>query len=276
MTQMVTEIKTTQARPHWHLDLKWICGLLAAFFLTLTSMLFLLSQLTSEKVAVPLATEVVATLFSRDEGGVDDESDIEELKRQVSEDGMIALPLGDYEVTITEEQLDELSPREIRLHIFRQVVEPYYYQGARGVAETLSDDSERQEEIVQEAGLLSLINADTHRMITNWLWVSLGLSLVALFGLVWFSYRWGQLVSLGVVFTLVSFAPSLILLIFKVAASSTGQSSGSSTLLENETVLSLVNALTPVYWTVFGLGFLFLMVAFIGRALSHHKFHAAP
>ena len=113
-------------RPYWHVDLKWIFGISAAFFLTSSLTLFTLSTLTSEKVAIPVASYVVASQFSRD--GLDDPKDIEAAKSKfLKTKDNVFYPLDDKNIRITRDELETLSPREIRLKIFRQVVEPFYF-----------------------------------------------------------------------------------------------------------------------------------------------------
>lgn len=270
----MSEPKTeTKSRPYWHVDLKWVCGILTVLLLSASLSLFFLTRLTSEKVAIPLATEVVAALFSRGEDGIDDDEDIEKLRQQLSERSdseEITIPLGGFEAKITKNELDTLSSREIRLRIFRQIVEPYYYQGADDVADSFANSPEQQRQIEQNAGLLALFNADTHRSLNIAFWLSLVLVSIPVIGLVRFSYRWGKLVSPAMVALIVSLLPSMVLTLFWVAINSTAPEGG-VLLMQSDAAKEFVKAVAPVYWSLTALGTVLLIGAMIARLRQNHK-----
>ena len=244
-------------RPYWHVDAKWVCGLLFALGLGLTLNLIMAWRLTAPEVAVPVATEVVASLFSPD--GLDETASINELRQQAAAQPgeIVQVPVGSQSVTLTKQELATLSPREIRLKIFRQVVEPFYNLGVDGVAAQAGTPDE-QAKFKQQAGLLGLLNRQTHdRIWTLVLWTG-GVSLVFLIGLVGFSWHWGRLASPGVVILLTALPGAL----FAVALTTVG---GGAAHVSQDLMRQVVGMLVLPYAVAAGAGLLLLLVAGVGR-----------
>ena len=122
-----TEIETEpKPRPLWLSDAKWIVGILAFFVVAATALVMSLGRLTERDTAVNISTMIIATMFSP--GGLDDPGDIEQAKTKLK-----AVPGKSLEVlpgvTITADEVEGKSPRELRLMIFRRLAEPIYDQG---------------------------------------------------------------------------------------------------------------------------------------------------
>lgn len=240
---MITEEK--KVRPYWHVDLKWIFGILTTFFLSTSLLLFSLTILTSEKIAIPLATFIVASQFSKN--GLDDTKDIEEAKaRFLNSRQDVFYPIEGQNVSVTRSDLETLSPRELRLKIFRQVVEPYYFEQV-------------DEETKKKAGPLGFVNHTTHTIINQIFFISILPLLLCLFGLLFFSYRYGKLLSPAVVFLLVSTFPTLLLFLIQNTTPPSGDT-GPLSALPRELILHITTALSPMFFTVFcaGIGFMTL------------------
>lgn len=239
-------------RPYWHVDAKWIFGILATFFLTLSLLLYVLANLTSEKTFIPLATLVVASQFSRD--GLDDPREIEETKRKYLNSGEdVFYPLGNKNVKITRAELETLSPREIRLRIFRQVVEPYYYEGAEGVANRTTATPKQKEQIKKQAGLLSFANKKTHQTFFTFFLISVIPVVLAFTGLIYFSYRYGKLISPAVVLLLVTTLPSLFFLVL-ANARQRGADPGPFPILPTDITRELGVTIGQPYYALFLVG----------------------
>jgi hypothetical protein len=108
----------------------------------------------------------------------------------------------------------------VRLKIFRQIVEPYYLHGVDHVAALATDDPAEQEAIKKEAGVLGMLNYNTHRMIYRVFFASLLPVLIGLAGLLYFSNRWGKPASLGLVLVIVNFIPVCLLILMNVVMAS--------------------------------------------------------
>lgn len=257
-------------RPYWHVDLKWVCGILLVICLSISLGLHVVSKLTSRDVGVPLATLVVASLFSPD--GLDSDEGLEEIKAEYA--GLapteVIHPIEGQPVTITKHDLDTLTPRDLRLKIFGQVVERVYDDGVEALAEETAEETARspdqQAEIRSEAGLFNLFSADVHQRLQGFFWLSLVPTLALLAGVVYFSHRWGRLVSVGVALLFVTFVPAVILLVGRIASGHAGEGAeGPAALFNNEAAAGAVRALEPAVLPVFALGLLLPLVAAVGR-----------
>ena len=259
------------ARPYWHVDMKWVCGILFALGLWLALALYALTVLTSERIAVPLATQIAAQLVSR--SGLDDPTDINALKQKASQQ-----PGNDVEtlpgVFVTKADLQTLTPRALRLKIFGEVVKPYYELGAKGVAAKQTADPQKRAEIEQQVGLLGLVNQSNHDILVRVFWLSLALLVIPLAGLVYFSAGFGRLVSPGIIMALSTLASAPLAVLLQIAAHSTkpaGDQPGPLPGVTADSFATVVRALLPGFLAVFALGMLLLLVAAIGKVVSRHR-----
>jgi hypothetical protein len=259
---------TPHIRPYWHVDAKWICGLIFGLLALASLVLFALMTLTSRDIAVPLATQVAAGMFSRN--GLDDASELEEFKQKAAKqpgDKVETLP----GVFITKADLATLPPRELRLKIFRQVVEPYYELGAKGVAAKQSADPAKQANIERQAGVLGLINQQTHDKLRQLFLISLALVVLPLAGLVYFSAGFGRLVSPGLVLVLLTWPAAIAFLVLQIAKNSSKPVGGEGGPVSPETLQLALGAVLPGLALVFLLGLILLLGAAVGRTVAKRK-----
>lgn len=242
----------SKIRPYWHVDLKWVFGILLFLSLAVSSILFLLSTLLSPNVAVPSATYIVATQFSKN--GLDDRTEIQQIQKKMEALGVTTLqPIEGADVQISKDELSRLSPREIRLKIFRQVVEPIYYRSA---------SSKSNEQAMKQYGALAFLTSDTHRLISALFWWSLAPVALFMAGMVFFSWRYGRLVSPAIMLLLFGTGPTLlILLIINTVKGSTGEDQGG--ILSPELTKDIAAAVLPYYLTMFLTGICLVVAAVI-------------
>jgi hypothetical protein len=178
-------------------DAKWITAILLLFLLSATFLVFILAQVTAEEQGIEIITVMLASSFSRE--GLDQEADIEIMREQIAQspDGSWR-PIPGLDISVREEDIAGLSPRETRLWFFRQLAGPIYHEGEAGLVK-LSTNPEMQENMESGLGPLGFISAETHARLSRALTV-LGLASLALLGLLaFFSYRFGRLGSPGCV-----------------------------------------------------------------------------
>lgn len=192
--------ESPKPRPYWHVDAKWITGILLLFLLNGTFLMFMLVQVTAAEQGIELLTVILAGSFSRD--GLDQEVDMQIMHQKIAEspDGSWK-PIPGLNIVVREQDIAGLTPREMRLWFFRQLAEPIYYEGEQGLA-NLSTDPEMQKNMEGGLGPLGFINAKTHSQLTKVLMVLGSMSLAFLGLLVYFSYRFGRLGSPGCVILL--------------------------------------------------------------------------
>lgn len=199
---------TPKTRPYWHVDAKWVAGLMLALLINGTLILSGLVQLTDEQPAVEVLTMSTALLFSPN--GLDDETDIT-LLRQVlalSPDGAIQ-PIPGMGITVTAQEIEGLMPRDIRLNFFQKWAVVIYQDGIQGLAD-LADDAELKEQILQSGAAFNLLTQETHRGVKLAFNLAILACVMMLIPLVVFSVRFGRVGSPGCAFFFASLPGALI------------------------------------------------------------------
>lgn len=162
---------TSKPRPYWHVDAKWITGILLLFLLNATFLLFILMLVTAPDMGIDLLTVALASSFSRE--GLDQKADMEIMHEKIAES-----PNGEWQpipslnIVVREEDITGLTPREMRLWFFRQLAEPIYYEGSQGLA-NLSTDPDLQNNTETELGLVGFISAETHSKLQRFMYCCL-------------------------------------------------------------------------------------------------------
>ena len=199
----------SKVRPYWHIDAKWITGILLLFLLNITFLLFIVVQVTAADRGIDLLTITLASSFSRD--GLDQEADLEIMHQKIAESpNGTWKPIPSLNIAVREEDITGLTPREMRLWFFRQLAEPLYYEGPQGLA-GLATDPEMRKNMEGGNGPLGFISAATHSKLQKTFYVFGSISLALMGLLVFFSYRFGRLGSPGCVIFLAAL-PGLIAL----------------------------------------------------------------
>lgn len=207
-------------RPYWHVDLKWICGILFTFVLVGALLAAALTTLTRREVAVPVGASVLKNVLisfserseEHSEGEILNEEQkkqqfIEELRAQP---GDPVQPIPHQPATLTRVELETLPADQLVDLLFYRLAENYYVLGVDGVIAQQNLSPQEAEQARNQASLLRLINQDTHELLNNlriWLMV---LALLPLIGLVYFSHGAGRLVSPGLVLFFVGLPGTLI------------------------------------------------------------------
>lgn len=201
----------SKPRPYWHVDAKWITGLLLVLAFTVTMMLYALVQITAEQPAVEMLTKAMALMFSQN--GLDDPTEFTEISQRmrVSPDKTVQ-PIPGLRITVREQEIRGMTPREMRLYFFRKWAEPIYQDGVQGLA-ALADDPDLKSQIIQGGGFFNVMTLKTHQALQQVLAIATIACLLLLAPLVFFSYRFGRVGSPGCVLFIASL-PGAILFTF--------------------------------------------------------------
>lgn len=175
-------------------DFQWLCGLLAFVLLGITLGLYAAFYLTSRSVAVEATAVGIASMFSP--RGLDEEGDIAQVKAQLKA-GQVLQPVPGLPVRLTADDIQDKSPREIRLMITRQIAAPIY-DGEEAIEKFTGQEFTR-EELMKQYGVLIFLSRDTHRFLQKIFLIVLSPTLLILTALVLLSRRWGKLVSVALV-----------------------------------------------------------------------------
>lgn len=199
---------TLRLRPYWHVDLKWICAILLTAVLAATLPVTVAHRLTEKGPATNLIAYTMAGMTSPQ--GIDSEAGLAEMKARVLEKGSETVKLAGIDVVFTAQDMNTLSPRELRLKVFRAFADRFYDQGAKGLAQNQGFDAATVKKFENDASLINLFSAEMHERIgTVLLWMALA-DLLLVAAVIFFSRRFGRLVSPGVVFLLVGL-PGIVL-----------------------------------------------------------------
>jgi hypothetical protein len=204
MNAETKEKSVKKPRPYWHVDMKWIGGIGFFFALSATLLLYNLSALTERDRAVNISATVVAGLFSRQ--GLDDESGLAELRAKAAllpGDTVAPIPQFPF-VTITKQELQTMSARDLRVKIFSQITGPIYDKGLSGAAASFTPNPDEQKKFEKDATLLGVFTKTTHEVLQGAFVIALIVTFVAAAEMIFFSAGWGRLVSPGLVLLLVS------------------------------------------------------------------------
>lgn len=263
---MTIDTQPTKVRPYWYVDLKWITGILLFFSLGVSLLLAASYNVTKKDVATEAGTLVVASLFSPD--GIDAAEDLTPLRQQlVMDPDKTIAPIPNFPgATITEQDMNDLSPRELRLKIFRQVIAPIYDKGVEGAAKEFTSDPVQQKKFINDAQLLQLLTDRTHKMIGGMLLMTTGVTMVLAAAVIFFSWRWGRLVSPGLVTLLVSIPGTFLGLLLSYPPKN--GDTGGVNALPPEAAGMLSVAVGSVYFWAIWIGVGLLISAGIGKIVS--------
>jgi hypothetical protein len=260
---------TSKPRPYWHVDAKWITGLLLTFVVSVTVLIYGLVQITAEEPAVNTLTYALALMYSRN--GLDDETEVAVMRQmiQASPDKTIQ-PLPNLDITISEQDIEGLTPREVRLFFFRKWAEPIYQDGIKGLA-ALSTTPGAESEIIQGGAIFNVLTRKTHESLRQALVIAAAITLTLLIPLIYFSYRFGRIGSPGCVAFVASLPGALLFTFIALAVKPANDLPAEDAGITGMTGYLLSNLLPPLaqivsrsYLIVLALGGGLLLLAVLG------------
>ena len=138
-----------------------------------------LFTITKEENAKETLTLVVASAFSPK--GLDDETEIIEFKKKMDELGTDSIvPIEGLDLKITKKNIEEFSPRDIRINFFGKISDILYSQDGAEIEKFVTSPDMREN--LNNTGFLSLISANGHEKIQNWFFYAFLVSILGGFG----------------------------------------------------------------------------------------------
>lgn len=266
--------KLKMTRHYWHVDAKWITGLLLVFALGLTLLFYNLIHITEREQAVDTLSLVFAYSFSM-EKGLDDESDLEELRKLLQASPNQKFQVPGLNLSLTLADIENKSGREVRMDLARQLAEPYYEQGVEGLTGLLAiSESGSESEMLDSLKMWSFLTLDAHEKIQGYFKILLGISVFLATLLVLFSHRFGRLGSLGLAVSIASLPGVFLGGIVAESLQGTSAAAGAAGGFQELASSLGVEMLTPVLPTlkhtyvnmlIMGLGL--LATAFVGSLI---------
>jgi hypothetical protein len=269
---MIHKNAPKQPRPYWYVDFKWLFGIFAVIFLGASLLLFNLAALTERSSATTISATLVASMFSPE--GLNDDKGIEELKKQIeSLSGDVVVPIEAFPwLHISKNDIIDLSPRDLRIFVFKQMTEPIYDKGLEAFSAEITSNKSDQKEFINQAFLLRIFTKSTHDILQTAFYITLTIAIACVSLVAYFSSAWGRLVSVSVLFILSSLLGAIVGLIMRTSPSS-GYSPFS--FIPQNILSELSGNLVSSYGLILSTGFGLLMIAAIGKIVqvivSHKK-----
>jgi hypothetical protein len=263
---------TPKPRPYWHVDAKWIFSLALIFVLGVTLLIYGLVRITAEQPAVEALTMATALMYSPN--GLDDKTEITEMRQlmALSPDGSIQ-PIPGLRISVSQAEIEGLTPREIRLLFFRKWAESIYPEGIDGLA-ALADDPELKSQIIEGGGLFNVLTLETHQSLKRGLVVGVVLSFFLLIPVVLFSYRFGRIGSPGCVLFFASLPGALFFALLATAIKpvpeppvAEGGMTGMLGYLASNVLPSLAKNIAQGYLIFLAVGFGVMLLAGLGSII---------
>lgn len=267
-------------RPYWHVDAKWISGIVLLLLLSMTALLFLLWQITARTRGIDLLTTLLASSFSYQNGGLDDEGDVRLIRAMIAAaPNKQWQPSPGLDIIVHEADIEGMTPRQVRLWFFHHIAEPLYEQGPSGLTSVVSDPG-LQASIEQSTRPLGFISA---RMHTYLLWVLGGATLFSLLFLgllVRFSQGPGSLSNPGAVLFLAGLPGALLWGVLRgwlrqagaaLAGSQAQEAVKLYTQLAVDVLPPVIQQALQIYIFLTGFGLVLLLLALLAALFGRRK-----
>lgn len=262
-SERIPKFLAPKPRPYWHVDAKWICGLLLVFFLTGSLFTASLAYLTNEENGPRLAALVIGSVFIRG-----DERQLKaDARAELAKQGGVLHPIPSMpSVTITEKDLN-LSATDIKLKVFMPLTEIVYQNGVEGAATKLAKTPEEKQKFINDAYMLKFFTLSTNRALNKFSTITILVSAFLLLGVIYFSTRWGRLANPGLLLLMISLPGSLLGLIASHPSKNAANGSALG-FLPSDIGQQIGNAFSHSYVKVTVVGLVLLLAAAIGRLVT--------
>lgn len=257
-------------RPYWHVDAKWIVGLLLVAVLSGGLLVYGLYQVTERGPATRMIASgigvYIGSMLPAEARTALRLVEAETLRRaaQSPNDQFQLLPL--FNLTARGSEISHFTPEALEAYTSQRVAEAIYDKGAGGLAGILVGQSTSPVDI----GLLSALGPETHQALGRYAAVLGVVALILLVPLLFFSAGFGRLGSPGVALTVAALPGTLAA---AVLATMPGASSGAAGAADLAGIVAVVagrviplaaHTVLPVYGQalVTGLGLVVMAVVF--------------
>lgn len=253
-------------RPYWHVDAKWIFGILAVLFLALSLFSYTLKELTNKKNGVEIMSTLLATMYAG--GDINRTTDFEEGKKKADANGNIC-PIPSMNICVNINEYEKFGAKEARLKFWRNMAEPIYDNNFG----KFTSDPTQLKKIEKDTSLLRIASARSNQIITTVFYVFAVLTLASLGLAIFFSHRIGKLVSAGIITTFASFLGMAIFGFLSIINPPPRPAGSTENLGPLGQFSPLVGSIAPmigkiafkIYLSVYILGILLLVAALIGK-----------
>lgn len=257
-------------RPYWHVDAKWVCGILLLFALFLALSLYALVKLTDKEHGPTVAALAIGAAFIRSDSAVD----IEEARAEIARQGGQIHPIPNFpSIVITEADLS-LSLRDLKLKIFKPITDEIYTNGIEATAAKYASTPEQKEKFINDAFLFKIFTKETNKGLQKFVLIFALVSLLLLAGVIYFSAGWGRLSNPATLLLIASVPGSLFFLMLTHPPKD--GSEGPLSFLPADLTKELGGAMGQGFWKLAILGLLLLAAAAIGKTVTAIMHRRSP
>lgn len=250
---------------HWRVDLKWVSALVLIVLLTITLPVIVAYQLTAKESATKLISYTLAGMTSPN--GIDSSDGLEEVKQRIAINGSETIKIAGVSVTFTAEDVNTLSPRELRLKVFSAFSNDFYDLGAKGFAEKQGYSGAEVDKFEKDASIFSIFTLKTHNLIGTALAIIILVDLVVAAGLLFFSFRFGKFISLGLVLMLVGLPGLLFMAIAKNNSEVIGAARTEAATSISDMIGGFVSFISPLIVPYFANTYVIVLLSGLGLLL---------
>lgn len=261
----------SEPRPYWHVDAKWIFGILFVVFLGLSLIFYTLTQVTNEKNGKELMTMGLAIMYSG--GDLDKTEDFEEAKAKADANGVFC-PIANSVFCVNIKDYETLGAREARLKFWGQFAEMIYNEDFNVYAK----NPEQKEQIEKDTTFLRIASAKSHAIVKIIFYILFIITLFCLMFLIKFSYKWGKFVSPGIAMIFTTFPGTIILGFLSIIKPPSGTVNpanqgpfGQYAPLASAIIPDIAKIGVKAYLTIFITGIILIIIGFVNKKIIMAK-----
>ena len=252
---------------HWRVDLKWIFGLLAVFFLLATLTLAGFYRVTGPRASREVLRPVVDRSTMIKERIADSYDELRDKARKNRRGTVYVHDIG-VTVSFKASELSGMSRQELTDRVVAEVEKRVYESGYRGnLPMKAARGVGEQRATAVNATLLSLMNRKAHRDTVWPLAVAGGLCLAFVILFLAFCHGWGKAVGAGLVLIAATLPVSLFLRIGAEVLWTDGASSAIKSAM-NIALRNLASSVVVFFDAALALGALVLLVGVVGAVIA--------
>ncbi len=181
-------------RPHWHINAKWMIGLVLVPIFALTFFAFNLFMLTNRENGIKTSANIISALYSPHSNVAQSLIAVRQAIEKSPDKSFYPFP--DKSIKITASDLNKYSGEELKNKLYTQLAASIYD----------SEDSS-----LKSVGFLFAFTKAGHAFISKIFFILLPVTLVLLALVIYFSAGFGRLVTPGIIALLVGTPLTLIL-----------------------------------------------------------------
>ena len=253
-------------RPYWHVDAKWIFGILLTISLSCLLILSTAHTLSSKENAPRIVATIIGKSLMHN-----NTVDTTEITKKIKQSGGKIHPIPFIpSITITAADL-KLTQDELSLKIFLPITNNIYDNGIEEAANEYIKSETQKEQFIKQAFFLQYSTKTTHDTLMTPIIILGALSILFSCAVIYFSAGWGRLSNIGLLLIYVSL-PGIVVANILLH---TGQDSASQLPnLASEIIASTLNkSFSATAW----IGVLLLVAALVGKVsqIIVHRNHKA-